>query len=89
MNYLPGALLIFLFSAIIGFAFHLWKGGSIFRLALLILFAIIGFGLGHWIGTKLNANFFVIGWVQGGFGIILSILFTMIASWLSNLRFEN
>ncbi len=89
MNFLPGVMLIILFSAIIAFAFHLWKGGNIFRLLLLLLFAILGFSIGHWIGIKLNTNFFVIGWVQAGIGIIFSILSTFLASWLSNIRFED
>jgi hypothetical protein len=89
MNFLPGFLIIVLFSVIIGVLFHLWKGGSVFRLILLLLFAIFGFFIGHLIGVKLNLNFFVIGWVQAGSGLVFSILLTWIASWLSNLRIDK
>lgn len=89
MNFLPGFLVIILFSGIIAFLFHLLKGGSIFRLLLLFLFAIIGFYIGHYIGDKLNFNFFVIGWVQVGTGILFSVFLTWFASWLSNLRIDN
>ena len=58
MNFLPGFLILVLFSVIIGVLFHIWKGGSIFRLLLLLLFAIFGFVIGHFVGVKIKFEFF-------------------------------
>lgn len=88
MNAIPGILLIVLFSGLIGFGFHLWKGGSLFRMLFFFILALIGFGIGQWIGSSMNSSFFVIGWVQAGFGIICSLIFTILAIWLSNINLE-
>lgn len=88
MNAIPGLLLILLFSCLIGFGFHLWKGGSIFRMLFFVLFALFGFGIGQWIGSALHSSFLLIGWVQVGFGILAAIIFTYLAVWLSKLNLE-
>ncbi len=88
MNAIPGLLLIVLFSGLIGFGFHLWKGGSLFRMLFFFLFSLIGFAIGQWIGSILNSTFFVIGWVQAGLGIVFSIIFTILAIWLSKIDLE-
>jgi ABC-type transport system involved in multi-copper enzyme maturation permease subunit len=89
MNYLPGIGLSLLFALLIGFIFHFWKGGGIFRLLTIELFSIIGFAIGHWIGMEQEINFIKVGWVFLGFGIIGSIIFSFGALWLTNIRFEK
>ncbi len=89
MNALPGLLLILLFSCLIGFGFHLWKGGSIFRMLFFVLFSLLGFGIGQWIGSSLKSTFLLIGWVQAGFGNILAMIFAYLAVWLSKLNLED
>ncbi len=89
MNYLPGILLSLLFALLIGFIFHFWKGGSFFRLISILIFSIFGFGIGQWIGSSTKGNFLKVGWVYLGFGIIGSILFSIIAIWLTNIRLEK
>jgi len=89
MNYLPGISLSLLFSLLIGFIFHFWKGGGILRLLFILLFSVIGFICGQILGSNLNSNFLVVGWVYLGFGILGSFIFSFLAIWLTNIRLEK
>ncbi|HSM26026.1 MAG TPA: hypothetical protein VK856_14275 [Anaerolineaceae bacterium] len=89
MNFLPGIVLSLLFAMLIGFAFHFWKGGGLLRLITIIIFSIVGFSIGHWIGFSQNINFLRVGMVYLGFGILGSIIFSFIALWITNLRLEK
>lgn len=89
MNYIPGITISLSFALLIGFIFHFWKGGGILRLFFILIFSIIGFGLGQWVGFSLDTNFLKIGWVFLGFGVLGSILFSFIAIWLTNIRIEK
>lgn len=89
MNYIPGIIISLLFALLIGFIFHFWKGGGILRLFFILLFSIIGFGIGQWVGFSFDSNFLKIGWVFLGLGILGSILFSFTAIWLTNIRFEK
>jgi hypothetical protein len=50
---------------------------------------MIGFSLGHWLGVSLDSTFLRVGWVNLGFGIAGSILFSFTALWLTNIRTEK
>lgn len=89
MNYIPSIIISLLFALLIGFILHFWKGGGILRLFFILVFSVIGFGVGQWIGFSLESNFLKIGWVYLGFGILGSILFSLIAIWLTNIRLEK
>ena len=89
MNYLPGLALSILFALLIGFIFHFWKGGGIFRLLFILALSIIGFGIGQWVGFSTKSNFLRVGWVFLGIGIVGSILFSLIAVWLTNIRLDK
>ena len=89
MNYIPGIGLSLLFALLIGFSFHFWKGGGLLRLLFILLFSIIGFAMGQWLGYATDSNFLLVGWVYLGFGILGSILFSLISIWLTNIRFEK
>ena len=85
MNYIPGITI----SLLIGFIFHFWKGGGILRLIFILVFSMIGFGVGQWVGFSLDSNFLKVGWVFLGFGILGSLLFSFISIWLTNIRLEK
>jgi hypothetical protein len=89
MNYLPGLVLSLLFALFIGFALHFWKAGGLLRLLTIEVLSVIGFVLGHFIAATQGINFLKVGWVNLGFGIIGSILFSFFALWLTNLNFEK
>jgi hypothetical protein len=89
MNYFPGIALSILFALLIGFIFHFWKGGGIFRLLFILGLSMLGFGMGQWLGLSLNSNFLRVGWVYLGFGILGSTLFSFLAIWLTNIRLDK
>lgn len=89
MNYIPGITIILLFALLIGFIFHFWKGGGILRLVFILIFSVVGFGIGQWVGFSLDSNILKIGWVYLGFGVLGSIVFSLLAIWLTNIRLEK
>ena len=89
MNFLPGLVLSLLFALLIGFVLHFWKAGGLLRLVTSEFLSIIGFALGHFIAARQGINFLKVGWVNLGFGIIGSILFSLLALWVTNLNFEK
>ena len=60
---MPGPSIVFSFilATLYGAAFHLVSGGDARRLALFLLAAWLGFGLGHSFGEVVNATFLDIG----------------------------
>lgn len=89
MNYIPGVLLILFISMAIGLFVHLWRGGSLLRMIVLVFITFIGFILGHLIGLKANSNFLVIGWVQLGWGVVSAIITALIGAWLTEIKIEK
>ncbi|MEJ2447324.1 MAG: hypothetical protein P8Y37_05205 [Anaerolineales bacterium] len=81
----PALIYSFLLATLLGAAFHFWKGGGGGRLLLMLILSWVGFFLGHQLGTFWGLNFLMIGPVQGGFGILGSILLLMIGNWISQL----
>ncbi len=89
MNYLPGLVLSLLFALLIGFVLHFWKAGGLLRLLTIEILSIIGFTLGHFLAARQGINFLKVGWVNLGFGIIGSIIFSFLALWVTNLNIEK
>ncbi len=89
MNYLPGLVLGLLFALLIGFILHFWKAGGLLRLLTIEIVSIIGFASGHFIAARQGINFLKVGWVNLGFGIIGSTIFSLLALWVTNLNFEK
>jgi hypothetical protein len=80
---LPAFLFGFLISVMAGAAFHLWKGGGLFRLLMYLLFSLIGFWSGHAISVAIGWDFWVLGPLHMGFAIIGTILILALGYWLS------
>lgn len=89
MNYLPGLVISLLFALFIGFVLHFWKAGGLLRLITIEILSIIGFAIGHLLAAQQNISFLKVGWVNLGFGIIGSIIFSFLALWVTNLNFEK
>ncbi len=89
MNYLPGLVLSLLFALLIGFVLHFWNAGGLLRLLTIEILSIIGFTLGHFLAARQGINFLKVGWVNLGFGIIGSIIFSFLALWVTNLNIEK
>ncbi len=82
-------LLGFLVPTLIGAGFHLWRGGSLWRLILYILFAWAGFWGGHLLGQQMGWTFLAIGSLNFGSAIILCILVLAVGYWLSLAQVET
>ncbi len=57
----PGTTFGFILATLYGAGFHLIVGGDIRRLALFLLSAWVGFGLGHMLGITFGINILNIG----------------------------
>lgn len=80
---LPILLLGFVISTLYGALFHFWKGGSIFRLILLLVLAWVGFWVGHFAGGALNFTFWKVGVLNTGMATVGSAVFLFVGYWLS------
>lgn len=81
----PAVIYSFLLATLVGAAFHFWKGGSGWRLLLMLILSWVGFFLGHKLGTYWDIKILMIGPVQGGFGVLGSLITLFFANWLSQL----
>lgn len=66
-----------------GSLFHLWRGGSVWRLGLYIILAEIGFWLGHVAAQQMEWTFLKVGQLQMGIGTVSGLLLMVIGHWLS------
>jgi hypothetical protein len=85
----PTTTLGFILATLFGAIFHLIMGGDARRLALFLLAAWLGFGLGHVLGTILGINIFNIGTlrvVTAAFGALVALF---VAHFLTSKRTSN
>ncbi len=80
---LPNLLLGFVISTLYGALFHFWKGGSIYRLILLLVLAWLGFFAGHFVGGSLKFSFWTVGMLNFGMATVGSAVFLFVGYWLS------
>jgi hypothetical protein len=78
-----------LIAALLGFVFHLWKGGGLGRMVLYLLLSLIGFWAGHLLGAALNWTFANIGPLHLGTAILGSLAVLGIGYWLSLVQVEK
>jgi hypothetical protein len=81
----PALFYSLLIATLLGSAFHFWKGGGLLRLVFLLILSWIGFYLGHLAGSAWSISLIMIGPVNGGFGIIGSLLLLLIGNWFTQL----
>jgi hypothetical protein len=80
---IPALLLGFLVATLLGAVFHLILGGGVGRLALYILFSLIGFWSGHLTNWLFGWKFILLGPLNLGVAIAGSILALLLGYWLS------
>ncbi len=80
---IPGLFIGLVISTLYGAAFHLWRGGSFWRLLLYILLAWIGFWAGHFFGNRWGWTFFSLGSLRLGAATLGSIVMLGFGYWLS------
>lgn len=79
----PTATLGFILATLSGAIFHLIMGGDARRLALFLLAAWIGFGLGHILGVILEINILNIGTLRLGAAVFGAALALVVAHFLT------
>jgi hypothetical protein len=85
----PAFLLGLLLSTLYGVAFHLWRGGSAWRLILYLILAWVGFWVGHLVGNQLGWTFSSVGPLRVGMATLSSAIFLGIGYWLSLVEVER
>ncbi|GAP10736.1 hypothetical protein BECAL_01912 [Bellilinea caldifistulae] len=81
-------LLGMVIATLYGSVFHLWRGGSLIRLGLYLVFAWIGFWGGHWLGGLVGWEFFKVGQLNIGPATIGSFVTLAVGYWLSLVQVE-
>ncbi len=86
---IQNVLLGFLIATLCGAGFHLYKGGSLWRLGLYIIFAWVGFWGGHFLANQLGWTFLRVGTLNVGLATILSLVVLLIGYWLSLVQVDQ
>ena len=81
----PALIYSFLLASLLGSAFHFWKGGGGGKLLMFLILSWAGFYLGHLIGASMEFEFMMIGPMNGGFGVLGSILLLLLGNFVSQL----
>ncbi len=85
----PSIILGIFIAAIPGNIFHFWRGGGFKWLVLYNVFAIVGFWIGHFLGSLLHLNFLKLGPLNLGMGLIGSLALLFGGYWLSMASVET
>ncbi|HTX79035.1 MAG TPA: hypothetical protein VMC62_05175, partial [Longilinea sp.] len=83
---LPSIILGCLFATLYGALFHLWRGGSFFRLLLYILFGWIGFWIFNFLAGFWGWTFLSIGSLRLGAASLGSLFVIGFGGWLSMVK---
>jgi hypothetical protein len=83
---MPALLLGVLISTLYGAAFHLWRGGNIWRLILYLVLGWLGFWLGQFLATQLGWSLGSYGQLHLGMATLLSAVFLFGGYWLSQVE---
>lgn len=86
---LPAIVFSFFVATLFGSLLHVWRGGSLFRLALYLLLSWAGFFGGHWLAEVFSLSFLDLGTIHLGAAILGSLVTLGIGYWLSQIDFEN
>jgi len=78
-----------LIATLYGSGFHLWRGGSIWRLLLYIVFAWVGFWGGHLLGSQLGWGFLQVGSLYLGMATMMTLVVLGIGYWLSLAQIDS
>ena len=81
---LPAIVFGIVLSTLFGTAFHVWRGGGLRKLAILILLSWGGFWAGQIAGAALNLTFGRVGTLLLGTASAGSLIVLVIGNWLFN-----
>jgi hypothetical protein len=83
---LPAIFFGIVLPATYGTAFHFWKGGSLKKLFLYVILALLGFWIGHFVGGLIGWSFAAVGQINAGMGTLGSALFLFVGEWLGRVE---
>ncbi len=83
---LPTLIFALLIALLCGAAFHIFRGGSGWRLLLYLGLSLLGFAIGQWIHIWQGWNLFVFGALDIGMGVAGSAVFLVVGEWLSRIE---
>lgn len=86
---LPMVVFALVFALLLGALYHAIRGGGGWRLLFFIGLSISGFMVGHFLGVWQHWNFFLIGSLNLGMGILGSIIFLTGGEWLSRIEVKK
>lgn len=79
---IPSILFGLVVALLAGALFHAVRGGSGWRLLLHLGLSILGFALGQGTAYFFGITLFVLGTIDIGLGVVGSLLFLLLGSWL-------
>ena len=86
---LPSIILGLVVAMLLGALYHVIRSGGGWRLLFFFGLSILGFTCGHYFGSWQGWNFFVIGSLNLGMGMLGSVLFLIGGEWLSRIEVKN
>lgn len=87
--HIPAILFGMLVAGLLGAGFHLWKGGNFGRLVLYLVLSLVGFWAGQIFGALTGFQFWTIGPLYLGAGILGSAIFLGVGYWLSLINVQK
>ena len=72
-----------------GAAYHFWKGGKLTRLLSFLALSLVGFWVGHLVGSALHINIASIGVLSTGMATLGSLIFLFVGDWLSLVNIQR
>lgn len=79
---IPSILFGLVIALLAGALFHAVRGGSGWRLLLHLGLSVLGFALGQGVAYFFGFTLFVLGTIDIGLGVVGSLLFLLLGSWL-------
>jgi len=83
---LPSLLFSLLIALLLGAAYHLIRGGGIWRLLFYLGLSVLGFATGHFIGLWRGWVLFPFGSINLGVSCGGSVLLLLVGDWLSRIE---
>jgi len=83
---IPSLIFAFLIASLLGFLYHLIRGGGLGRILLFLIFGWLGFAVGHLVGIWQGWVLMPVGELNLGMSILGSLIFLVGGDWISRIR---
>jgi len=83
---IPSLIFAFLIASLLGFLYHLIRGGGLGRILLFLIFGWLGFAVGHLVGIWQGWVLIPVGELNLGMSILGSLIFLVGGDWISRIR---